>query len=74
MCPSRFQLPLADGDEGSCLLTCPICFNSQTHLVRANCADCADDGLSVALANECGHHWRLVLQNHGGELLIEARL
>ena len=68
--PSRFQLPLADGDDGSCLLTCPICFNSRTHLIRAICAD---ESLSVVLANECGHNWKLVLQNHDGELLIEAR-
>ena len=70
MSPSRLQLALADGDAGSCLLICPICNNSRTRLLRAICAD---DGLSIRLANECGHHWRLIFQNHEGELQIEAR-
>ena len=69
MSRSRFELALADGDGGGCVLLCPVCSNSQTRLIRAICAD---DGLSILLRNACGHSWRLILEKHDDELRIEA--
>lgn len=70
--PSRrcFPLPLADGDHGSCLLTCPVCCNSATSLRGLTWMK---NGWTMSLSNQCGHHWTLNFEQKGNELLIQTR-
>jgi hypothetical protein len=67
----RFELPLADGDGGSCMLVCPICSNTASRIEGF-----ASTGsvLIISIRNSCGHSWTLELIQHQDELRLEARL
>jgi hypothetical protein len=65
----RLELPLADGDGGTCQLCCPFCWNSSTRLGKL---ERHWEGWSIRMHGACGHDWQLGLIQRADELHIEV--
>jgi len=65
----RLELPLADGDGGTCTLCCPLCWCASTRLDKF---EWRLESWTIRLHGGCGHDWELNLIQRADELHIEA--